>query len=133
MANCQVIFAKNGKLTATMCRPCENNAKIDPALPFVYDSILVRNAGRAAADAGCRPGAFGKEVEKMSNIYRDVTLAQVTEGDIGRTVRIAGWVENIRDHGGVSFLDIRDAYAVMQVVIREGRLQIGRASCRERV
>ncbi len=125
MANCQVIFAKNGKLTATMCRPCENNAKIDPALPFVYDSILVRNAGRAAADAGCRPGAFGKEVEKMSNIYRDVTLAQVTEGDIGRTVRIAGWVENIRDHGGVSFLDIRDMYAVMQVVIREGRLLEG--------
>lgn len=61
----------------------------------------------------------------MSNIYRDVTLAQVTEGDIGRTVRIAGWVENIRDHGGVSFLDIRDAYAVMQVVIREGRLLEG--------
>ncbi len=125
MANCQVIFAKNGKLTATMCRPCENNAKIDLALPFVYDSILVRNAGRVAADAGCRPGAFGKEVEKMSNIYRDVTLAQVTEGDIGRTVRIAGWVENIRDHGGVSFLDIRDMYAVMQVVIREGSLLEG--------
>ncbi len=61
----------------------------------------------------------------MSNIYRDVTLAQVTEGDIGRTVRIAGWVENIRDHGGVSFLDIRDMYAVMQVVIREGRLLEG--------
>lgn len=72
-----------------------------------------------------RPGAFGKEVEKMSNIYRDVTLAQVTEGDIGSTIRIAGWVENIRDHGGVSFLDIRDMYAVMQVVIREGSLLEG--------
>lgn len=58
----------------------------------------------------------------MGNIYRDVTLGQVTEGDIGRTIRIAGWVENIRDHGGVSFLDIRDAYAVMQVVIRDGEL-----------
>ncbi|MCI9003775.1 MAG: aspartate--tRNA ligase [Lachnospiraceae bacterium] len=61
----------------------------------------------------------------MSNIYRDVTLAQVTEGDIGSTIRIAGWVENIRDHGGVSFLDIRDMYAVMQVVIREGSLLEG--------
>ncbi len=60
----------------------------------------------------------------MSSIYRDVTLGQITEGDIGRTIRIAGWVENIRDHGGVSFLDIRDAYAVMQVVVRnEGQLE----------
>ncbi len=61
----------------------------------------------------------------MGSIYRDVRLAQVDETDIGRQVRIAGWVENIRDHGGVSFLDIRDMYAVMQVVIRKGELLKG--------
>ena len=44
----------------------------------------------------------------MSNIYRDVTLNQVSEQDIGKTIRVAGWVENIRDHGGVSFIDLRD-------------------------
>ena len=53
----------------------------------------------------------------MSNIYRDVTLNQVSEQDIGKTIRVAGWVENIRDHGGVSFIDLRDMYAVMQIVI----------------
>ena len=42
----------------------------------------------------------------MSNIYRDVTLNQVSEQDIGKTIRVAGWVENIRDHGGVSFIDL---------------------------
>ena len=47
----------------------------------------------------------------MSNIYRDVTLNQVSEQDIGKTIRVAGWVENIRDHGGVSFIDLRDMYA----------------------
>ena len=56
----------------------------------------------------------------MSNIFRDVTLDQITEADIDKELRIAGWVENIRDHGGVSFLDIRDMYAIMQVVIRDG-------------
>ena len=49
----------------------------------------------------------------MSSIYRDGTLQQVSEDMIGKELRIAGWVENIRDHGGVSFLDIRDMYAVM--------------------
>ena len=29
----------------------------------------------------------------MSNIYRDVTLNQVSEQDIGKTIRVAGWVE----------------------------------------
>ncbi|EET58295.1 aspartate--tRNA ligase [Marvinbryantia formatexigens DSM 14469] len=61
----------------------------------------------------------------MSNIYRDVTLNQVSEADIGKELRIAGWVENIRDHGGVSFVDVRDMYAVMQVVLRDGALLDG--------
>ena len=61
----------------------------------------------------------------MSNIYRDVTMQQVSEADIGRQLRVAGWVENIRDHGGVSFIDLRDMYAVMQIVIRDGSLLQG--------
>ena len=61
----------------------------------------------------------------MGNIYRDVTLKQVSEADIGKTIRVAGWVENIRDHGGVSFIDLRDMYAVMQIVIRDGKLLEG--------
>ena len=58
----------------------------------------------------------------MSKCYRDVALDHVSEADTGRQMRIAGWVENIRDHGGVSFIDLRDMYAVMQVVIRDSEL-----------
>ncbi|MDO4343326.1 MAG: aspartate--tRNA ligase [Eubacteriales bacterium] len=61
----------------------------------------------------------------MKNIYRDTTLNHISEADIGKELRIAGWVENIRDHGGVSFLDVRDMYAVMQVVIRDSALLSG--------
>ena len=40
----------------------------------------------------------------IKNQYRDVTLQEISESDIGRELRVAGWVENIRDHGGVSFV-----------------------------
>jgi len=58
-------------------------------------------------------------------MYRNKTMNQIGEGDIGQTLRIAGWVENIRDHGGVSFIDLRDMYGVMQVVMRNTTLLEG--------
>ena len=61
----------------------------------------------------------------MGNIYRDLNLNQVSESDIGKELKVAGWVENIRDHGGVSFIDLRDMYAVLQVVIRDPELLKG--------
>ena len=36
--------------------------------------------------------------------------------DVGRTVTVAGWVQRRRDHGGIAFLDVRDASGVIQVV-----------------
>ena len=44
------------------------------------------------------------------NIYRSRILNEISESDVGKTIRVAGWVENIRDHGGVSFIDLRDMY-----------------------
>lgn len=60
-----------------------------------------------------------------SNIYRDRTVDQLGEGDVGKTLRVAGWIENIRDHGGVSFIDLRDMYGVLQVVMRDTSLLKG--------
>ena len=60
-----------------------------------------------------------------SNIYRETTLDKISEDDVTKTLRIAGWVENIRDHGGVSFIDLRDMYGVMQVVFRDTSLVDG--------
>ena len=60
-----------------------------------------------------------------NNIYRDKIMSDITEQDIGSNLKIAGWVENIRDHGGVSFIDLRDMYGVMQVVMRDTSLLDG--------
>ena len=61
----------------------------------------------------------------MSNMYRDVNLGEINESFIGKELKVAGWVENIRDHGGVSFIDLRDMYGVLQVVIRDPELLKG--------
>lgn len=72
-----------------------------------------------------------KEVKKMQSIYRTITADKLTESLIGAHVTMCGWVENIRDHGGVSFIDLRDFYGVVQVVMREKSLLdgIGREDC----
>lgn len=59
------------------------------------------------------------------NQYRNITVKEISEANIGQTLRVAGWIENIRDHGGVSFLDLRDMYGVLQIVIRNTELLKG--------
>ena len=59
------------------------------------------------------------------NMYRNRTLDQIGEGDVEKEIKVSGWVENIRDHGGVSFIDLRDMYGVLQVVMRDTSLMEG--------
>ena len=48
--------------------------------------------------------------------YRDHRCDEITTNDVGKKVRIAGFVDTIRDLGGLVFLDIRDMYGITQVV-----------------
>ncbi len=64
-------------------------------------------------------------VKEGTVMYRDLTIKEIGERHIGQTLQMAGWVENIRDHGGVSFIDLRDMYGVLQVVIRNTELLKG--------
>ncbi len=50
------------------------------------------------------------------NEYRSHNCNEISLEDVGKKVRIAGWVETIRDLGGLVFLDIRDMYGITQVV-----------------
>lgn len=58
----------------------------------------------------------------MNNKYRNKYCGQLSEKDLKQTVKVAGWIENIRDHGGVIFLDVRDETGIVQVVSNDDKM-----------
>ncbi len=52
-----------------------------------------------------------------SNPYRSHTCNDLRASHAGQTVRLAGWIHNKRDLGGVLFIDLRDHYGITQIVI----------------
>ena len=52
-------------------------------------------------------------------MLRTRTAGSLRASDIGQIVTLTGWVDRRRDHGGVAFIDLRDASGIAQVVIRE--------------
>ena len=56
------------------------------------------------------------------NIYRTHFCCDISENLINKKVKVAGWIENIRDHGGVCFLDLRDQYGNVQLVLHDETL-----------
>ena len=51
------------------------------------------------------------------NMYRTYTCSELREKHVGEEIKLAGWVDTIRDLGGVLFIDLRDQYGVTQVVV----------------
>ena len=49
--------------------------------------------------------------------YRSYTCGELREKHVGEHIRLAGWIQTIRDLGGVIFIDLRDQYGITQVVV----------------
>mgnify|MGYP004610360267 FL=1 len=49
--------------------------------------------------------------------YRTNNCGELTKQDVGKNVKIAGWVQTIRDLGGLLFIDLRDQYGITQAVV----------------
>ena len=52
----------------------------------------------------------------MKNEYHTTMIEDITKSMIGEHITVSGWIQNIRDHGGVLFLDLRDTTGVLQTV-----------------
>ena len=50
-------------------------------------------------------------------MYRTHNCGELRKSDVGKDVRLSGWIHSVRDHGGVIFIDLRDHYGITQVVI----------------
>ena len=61
------------------------------------------------------------------NIYRTIHIEDIDKSKIGETVTVSGWIETIRDHGGVLFLDLRDNTDKLQTVSNDDTLFVGLA------
>ena len=61
----------------------------------------------------------------MPNIYRSNVISDLDENMVGKEVTVAGWVSTIRDHGGITFVDLRDYYGIVQLMVKDSELLKG--------
>ena len=61
------------------------------------------------------------------NIYRTHHCVDINKKLVGKKVTVSGWIENIRDHGGVLFLDLRDNTETLQTVSNDDKMFLGLA------
>lgn len=56
-------------------------------------------------------------------MYRTRTCGELNINNVGERVELAGWIQKIRNLGGMIFIDLRDEFGITQVVINDEKLQ----------
>lgn len=59
----------------------------------------------------------------MKKLYRNKTCGELNIKNIGQNVELAGWIQKIRDLGGMIFIDLRDEFGITQIVVNDEKLQ----------
>src|SRR5579883_1237509 len=69
-----------------------------------------------------RPSAPRKSprFSEEMHAYRTHTCGALRAADVGKIVRLSGWIHRKRDHGGLIFVDLRDHYGLTQLVLHPG-------------
>ncbi len=124
------ILSENGEITALISN--ENSGKTDLDLKAEHEKFEEEKAELNAIFSSYgkyapRKSSVGEEgLEPIfvfqSQAYRTQNCGELTLADVGREVKLAGWVNTIRNHGGIAFLDLRDHYGITQVVVTDQQL-----------
>ena len=69
----------------------------------------------------------------MKNSYRDYTCGELTLKNVGETVKLAGWVQRIRNLGSMQFIDLRDQFGITQIVISDKQPEVQEKGVSHRV
>ena len=56
-------------------------------------------------------------------MYRTKTCGELTKKNIGEIVELSGWIQKLRNLGGMVFIDLRDEFGITQIVIEDEKLQ----------
>ena len=59
----------------------------------------------------------------MENKYRNHNCGELSIKNVGQEVKLAGWIQRIRNLGGMTFLDLRDQYGITQIVVSSEELK----------
>ena len=63
-----------------------------------------------------------QEKLELQTTYRTNTCSSFDAQSVGKMVKVAGWVNTIRDHGGVTFIDVRDQTGIVQLVVNDDNI-----------
>ena len=56
-------------------------------------------------------------------MYRTKTCGELNIKNVGETIELAGWIQKIRNLGGMIFIDLRDEFGITQIVVNDEKLQ----------
>ena len=59
---------------------------------------------------------------KKEKMYRTYNCSELREKNVGEEIKLAGWVDTIRDLGGCVFIDLRDHYGITQLTTEDPKL-----------